>query len=346
MHECLLCKRDMKKSNTTFGNGCIKNIYELLDLSMPKKKNKEAYLYNNIMKRAKLTALNNNQKIWLTDRYLTYKYLERIPYGDFEEIKEGINVDIQNVNKTNKFEELITSSKIKLKEAYDLFKKVEKFKKSIEQLKNGKFDNEETVKLIIANCSFAFHMKKDQNQYEKNSFKAMQYAFWQTVIEVGGKYVEFDISADFLQHSLEENPENLTIIDGKVIEEIKNDSQFKEKIKEIVKEHINESEFIAEGENVNLHFKNKDLYFAIHSANTKITGKKVNNKWNVKVLLEDTYDYSKFKMPNDYYFDTESIYKSMFSSTLYNLAYFSVKFGVMKEYQIKIEITLDDYEVM
>lgn len=159
-------------------------------------------------------------------------------------------------------------------------------------------------------------------------------------------YVEFDISADFLQHSLEENPENLTITEGKVIEEIKNNSQFKEEIKEIVKEHINESEFIAEGENVNLHFKNKDLYFAIHSTNTKITGKKVNNKWNVKVSLEDTYDYSKFKMPNDYYFDTESIYKSIFSSTLYNLAYFSVKFGVMKEYQIKIENTLDDYEVM
>ena len=27
MHECLLCRRDMKDSNDIFGNGCIKNIY-------------------------------------------------------------------------------------------------------------------------------------------------------------------------------------------------------------------------------------------------------------------------------------------------------------------------------
>ena len=36
MHECLLCKRDMKTSNDTFGNGCIKNIYSFLEMSMPK----------------------------------------------------------------------------------------------------------------------------------------------------------------------------------------------------------------------------------------------------------------------------------------------------------------------
>jgi hypothetical protein len=37
MHECLLCKRDMKVSNNIFGNGCVKNIYSFLELSMPRK---------------------------------------------------------------------------------------------------------------------------------------------------------------------------------------------------------------------------------------------------------------------------------------------------------------------
>lgn len=46
MHECLLCERDMKRSKTIFGNGCIKNIYSLLELSSPKRiKNREDYLY-------------------------------------------------------------------------------------------------------------------------------------------------------------------------------------------------------------------------------------------------------------------------------------------------------------
>ena len=39
MHECLLCKRDMKVSNDVFGNGCVRNIYSFLDLKMPRKVN-------------------------------------------------------------------------------------------------------------------------------------------------------------------------------------------------------------------------------------------------------------------------------------------------------------------
>ncbi|MGN1327671.1 MAG: hypothetical protein ACI4VQ_06340 [Clostridia bacterium] len=31
-------------------------------------------------------------------------------------------------------------------------------------------------------------MSRNKSQYEKNAFKAMQYAFWQTVIEAGGLY--------------------------------------------------------------------------------------------------------------------------------------------------------------
>ncbi|MBO6244083.1 MAG: hypothetical protein J6O41_05940 [Clostridia bacterium] len=58
-------------------------------------------------------------------------------------------------------------------------------------------------------------MRKNSNQYEKSSFKAMQYEFWQTVIGIGGKYAEFDISADFLQHSLEKVPTDIVIKKGK-----------------------------------------------------------------------------------------------------------------------------------
>ncbi len=36
MHECLLCKRDMKIATTIFGSGCIKSIYKLLDLKISK----------------------------------------------------------------------------------------------------------------------------------------------------------------------------------------------------------------------------------------------------------------------------------------------------------------------
>lgn len=76
MHECLLCERDMKKSKDIFGSGCTNNIFEFLNIEKPKRcKNKEQLLYKNIMKITNVSKINNNQKIWLTDRYLTYQYL-------------------------------------------------------------------------------------------------------------------------------------------------------------------------------------------------------------------------------------------------------------------------------
>lgn len=95
-----------------------------------------------------------------------------------------------------------------------------------------------------------------------------------------------------------------------------------------------------------MNFNDKDLYFAIHSADLYIKGMKVNNKWNLEIKLHDTYDYSAPKNLIQYYNDTSSIAKSLLSSTLYNLASLSTKSGVMKEYEIDIQIHLDEFEVM
>ena len=128
MHECMLCERDMKKSKSQFGNGCINNIFKFLDMKQPaREKNKEQLLYRNIMNKTSISGINKEQKIWLVDRYLTYQYLDKLHYGNFDRLKEQINTDIEKVNQVEKFEEMITTRKIKLKEAYDLYKKERKF---------------------------------------------------------------------------------------------------------------------------------------------------------------------------------------------------------------------------
>lgn len=179
MHECRLCEKDMKKSKKEFGNGCINNIFDFLDMTRPTRgKNKEQFLYKNIMNRVSILRINKDQKIWLTDRYLTYQYLDKLHYGNFDKLKEEINVDIENVNKLEKFEEMITTRKIRLKEAYDLYKKDLKFEKNLDKLKNNNYEeDDEKLKLLITSFSYIFNMYKNKNQYERNSFKEMQYAF-------------------------------------------------------------------------------------------------------------------------------------------------------------------------
>ena len=111
-----------------------------------------------------------------------------------------------------------------------------KFQDGIDKISKGNFTDEDSIKTIITSISFIFNMSKNKKQYEKNAFKGMQFAFWQTVIEVGGKYAEFPISAEFLQHSLDENPGDLYITDGNIVETIKNDNNFQNIIKKIVDE--------------------------------------------------------------------------------------------------------------
>lgn len=351
MHECLLCKRDMKVSDDIFGKGCVQNIYSFLGLKMPRKvKMREETLYKNIMRLTNTRTINTNQKIWLTDRYLTYQYLDRIPYGNFNSIKKQIDYDIQNIKQIKSTEGPKSTKSMSINQAYDLYKKVIKFQEGIQKIRNRNYTDEDGIKTIITSISFIFNMSKNKSQYEKNSFKAMQYAFWQTIIGMGGRYAGFSISAEFLQHSLEKSPNDLVIAEGRVVQEILDDESFKKNLNDIINKYgKDDNEFIFDSAKDNsfpMNFNDKDLYFAIHSASLYIEGKKINGKWNLKVKLHDRYDYSRPKNLFEHYNDTSSIAKSLLSSTLYNLASFSVHSGVMKEYDIDIKIHIEEFEVM
>ena len=145
MHECLLCERDMKRAKNKFGNGCINSIYKFLHIEKPERgKSKELLLYKNIMQRTHISKINKEQKIWLTDRYLTYQYLDNLPYGNFEKLKDQIDTDIKNINHIEKFEEMQTARKMKLKEAYNLYKRERKFESNL------------TKKIHLKQCNMHF----------------------------------------------------------------------------------------------------------------------------------------------------------------------------------------------
>ena len=347
MHECLLCERDMKKAKTIFGTGCLKSIYKLLDLEIPKNiKNKESYLIKKIMKELNVKNLNEQQKVWLADRYLTHKIISGLKFGNYEDLKQDLESDIANIEQARNFSELKTADKLKLKNAYNMRKRENKLDDVIKDIQEvHKKSKNINIQILLGIVPSSFSVKKNTNQIEANGIVAIQRILWKVVV-TGGRIVGFDNSADFLEHSLNDEAEDLIITEGAVVDEIKNDAQFQEKIKEVVKKYGKDSdEFIASGEDANIHFNNSDLYFAIHSASTTIKGKKSNGKWNLEIEMEDTYDYTDFKEITDYFYDTNSISKSMFSSILYNLAYFSVKFKGIDVYKINIKFNINDYEV-
>ncbi|MBR2744035.1 MAG: hypothetical protein IKE01_01890 [Clostridia bacterium] len=346
MHECLLCKKDMKKTKTVFGSGCILNVYKLLNCDLPKKvKNRESYLYKCIMKQTNMKNLNADQKVWLVDRYLTYQYLDKLKYGDYNQIKSELKEDISRIGNTSGFSMLVTATKIKLKEAYSLYKREQKFNLNLNKLKSSK-DKDLFTKILTGGFSYIFNISKNSNQFYMDSSRAMQYAFWQVIIECG-KIANYDISSDLLQRSLGKKTSDVLITDGLIIDEIERDQYFQKKIKEIVIKYGNKHDEFTNDDKIDqsIVFKDKDLYYAIHGASIKVKGKKENDKWNLTIYLFDRYDYTEFKDIVKYYKDANSVPKSMFSSLIYNLAHISVEYGVIKEYNINIKFEINDYEV-
>lgn len=185
-------------------------------------------------------------------------------------------------------------------------------------------------------------MYKNKNQYEKDSFKAMQYAFWQTVIEVGGRYFNYELAAELLQNSLEKNPKDFIITDEKIMENIKTDQNFIDKMNKIISKYGTKNEFnISIEDKESVTFENSDLYFAIHIAKIEMKAKKENDStWNADIILSDTFDFTKWKGIFEYIKDANSIPKSMISSTLYNLAFISQKLGVVKEFEVVVKLPI------
>lgn len=123
---------------------------------------------------------------------------------------------------------------------------------------------------------------------------------------------------------------------------IKNDSNFKEKINNILKENKKVTSF-KNKESDSLNFKDTDLYFAINNSYIKVIGNKnIDNKWDLEVILNDKYDYTKFKTAKDYY--NGGLQRGILSSTVYNAARVSVKLGVIKEYSTTIKFNIYDCE--
>lgn len=151
-------------------------------------------------------------------------------------------------------------------------------------------------------------------------------------------------------YSFEENPENLYITDDKIVETIKKDNNFQNIVKKIVEEkgkdkdsfEFNSKDYVEH--EYDWAFNDKDLYFALHLVDLKISALKKDDKWNLDIKIHDTYDYSKAKNLFQYYNDTNSIPKGILSSSLYNLAAFSNYCKVIKIYDIDIEFTINDYQ--
>lgn len=347
MGKCKLCNRQFNYNYNMLGRGCLNNEYKLLGINKPQNvKDREQYLCNQVAKKLHKHGLSKEEKYFLTELYLISKYLEKIAYGNLQNIKEKVN------NTIIKFETMsnISMLPITLYEVYKIYKMSVRFDNAIKQIKK-EIDNGNIEEKTLESLKFIFDSTKQNHPVYYTVLYAMQYTFWKVVI-IGGYYKNMKLSARLLTNSLcliGEEANDLLIDDQETIDSIKRNVGFQDKIKELIKKNDNgKKEVVIEGESedYNVEFNEPDLYLSLHGATINLIGvKNKDNKWNLKIKIFDTYDFTDWKSLVEYVSSNDSLSISILGSTLNNFAVISMKYGVLKEYIVSVEFEIKDYTV-
>ena len=329
MNRCSVCGRNVSNKTAHFGLGCLKNMCSLIDMDKPKNLKGENLLNIKISKITKKQSLNKEEKTLLTNRYLTLQLLNKIPLNNYDSMRNKIMKDINNIGKNKK---LISNDIITLKQAYEAFKLYNKFQKIKE--KSEEVDSKYIQNFLFENLLFAFSTYYRNKKYFGGVIADIQYYFWKTISNMLKK--TYPNGMEFIEYSLLENPQDKLIENGKLIDDIIKDENFKEKIKVCILNNKNNNHFeITEG----LNYISTDLFLALNNTTINIIWNQESNKWKLDITITDRYDFTDFKEIDEYC--DNNIIKGLFGSTANNMAMISVASGVMHEYNITIKFKID-----
>ena len=244
MNRCSVCGRTVSNKTAHFGLGCLKNMCSLIDMDKPKNLNGENLLNIKISKITKKKSLNKEEKTLLTNRYLTLQLLDKIPLNNYELMRNKIMKDINNIGKNKK---LISNDIITLKQAYEAFKLYNKFQKIKE--KAEEVDSEYIQNFLFENLLFAFSTYYRNKKYFGGVIADIQYYFWKMISNMLKK--TYPNGMEFIEYSLLENPQDKLIENGKLIDDIIKDENFKEKIKVCILNNKNNSNNVSNDDSKN-----------------------------------------------------------------------------------------------
>ena len=101
---------------------------------------------------------------------------------------------------------------------------------------SGEYDVLQNISFEV--IRFAFSRYYNNKPYLSDIIQKLQYYILKCAI-LSLNVIGYNISAEFLEHSLQENPNDIIITEGPIIKSIQSDHCFKEKINEIIKKYGN-----------------------------------------------------------------------------------------------------------
>ena len=182
------------------------------------------------------------------------------------------------------------------------------------------------------------NFKKAVNKTVDVALSPLKYAargIWKQVVNVLDS-IGMKTSAEMLNHSIQNNPSDLTYTDGsRIVNQIKNDSTFTEIVNEAIDNSLNG--------NINFdkwtEFETTtDLHGSLHGSHVMINGTMNDGCASLNVTITDRYDF-------DYsggYFSENDIIKNFIFTVGNNLAWSDQFLGVVQNYDVTITF---DYNI-
>lgn len=188
-------------------------------------------------------------------------------------------------------------------------------------------------------------------KYLSGMLQCLQFA----LLLAGSKGLEtlnWNLSGKLLEHSLQENPQNITITESKYINKIIHNNNFKDKINKIIAGYGNEFYFDTGKEKESLAFEcnskdwnSIDLFLAIHNTTIQVIGKKkTNEKWDLEIEMSDLYDFTDFQGVKEYV-KKEPTALSIIAAIANNFAMIATSCNVVHEYKVTFKFKITNWEV-
>lgn len=339
MERCILCGRKISNTQYNFGIGCLKKMCLSMEMDGIKSLSGQTELDRNIMKLCNKPRLPRPQSDMLTDRYLTLKLLNEVPLEEYDNYKSLLQRDIDKIEKSTKVEELESFKQISLKQANEISKQYKKHENFFEKMMNGDYDVVQNLSFDIVRFSFSKYYRN--KPYLNETTQRSQYFIWK-VLAMSFKAIGFTFSGKCLENSLKRSPKDMEITSGSIVNKIKRDKKFIDKINKIIRENSQKTKFIVKDK---VKFDDGDLLLALHKVTLNVIGEKqINNTWNLKIELTDKYDFTDYKEINEIIGGDTSILERL-GNIANNIAMISTSCNVIREYNINIKFNMDNWEV-
>ena len=335
--KCKLCNKSFSGNSKAYGSSCLKNLYDKSGISYFKEiEDKELFLYTAIALKSNKDFINKEEVYYYCESYLSKIYIEKI--DNISKLRNELDKCIQKNKKPI----------MKLNTAYRISNITKRNKKIIDINKIDNIIDENLLKFFRT----YFIISKITNPGYYEVYYYMQYILWELVVK-GGEIKNLKLSSKCLSHSLSvlnSKPSDIKFTDKDkyIINLIKKEEDFKNKIKRLTKKYYKKNKIAFNDstpknkKELYYSFKQDDLFYSLHSVKINFEGVRIDGKWKLDIELTDTYDFTEI-LSNDKYKDKNKKYLTL-GNILNDFAAISSQYGVIKPYKITINFIWSDFE--